>query len=140
MKAPIRYFDRKKRSRTYSIKAERRRGRLLKNREKIGRPIETDSRRKNWSKYFPDYRSISESLELGYQFNGGFTDRFEIHQEYLTKKNTTYPLRLVKRGLSDEAYSAVRRLPQCDAQTRIEAAAGEELSRNYFDVISVLAD
>lgn len=133
------YYNRRL-SGSYSRKVERRKQRLLKNREKIGRPIEKDSRRKNWSKYFPNYRSVSESLEADYRSNGGFIDRMEIHQDCLTKKNTTYPLRLVLRGLSDEVYSVVRRLPQFDAQARMEAAAGEELIKKYSDVMSVLAD
>ncbi len=139
MQAPIKYFSRK-RSRTYSIRAEKRKQRLLKNREKIGRPIETDSRRKYWSKYFPDYRRISESLEANYRSNGGFIDRMEIHKEYLVKKNTTYPFRLVKRGLSDEAYSVLGRLLLYDEEARIALALGEGLSRKYPDLISVLAE
>lgn len=139
MQAPIRYFSRA-RSRTYSIRAERRKERLLKKREMIGRPIETDSRRKYWSRYFPDYRRISESLEYDFQLNGGFKDRLEIHQEHLVKENTTYPFRLVKRGLSDEAYSAIRRLPLYDEEARIALALGEELSKKYPDIISVLAE
>ncbi|TRZ53804.1 hypothetical protein D4R99_00300 [bacterium] len=124
---------------SYSRKVEKQKKRFEERRKKFGRPIETDSRRKNWSKYFPNYRSVSESLEIDYHFNGGFIDRMEIHQDYLTKKNTTYPLRLALRGLSDELYSVVRRLPQFDTQARMEAIAGEELIKKYSDVISVLA-
>lgn len=141
------YYN-KRLSGSYSRKVEKRKQRLLKNREKIGRPIETDSRRKNWSKYFPDYGRISESLESVYRLNGRFKDKLEVHQEFLTQKNTAYPfglartysLKLVLRGLSDETYSVLRRLPQFDAQARMEAAAGEEIIKKYSDVMSVLAD
>ncbi len=154
MKPHTNYFFKKALSGSYSRKAQKQKKRLEKNREKLGREIGDNTRKNIWSRYPYNLliQEISEKLEIAYESNGGFADRVEMQQhlscwlEYSDKVNEikriklTFPFRLVKRRLSDEAYSALRRLPLYDARARMEAAMGERLCGKYPDLIGVLAE
>jgi hypothetical protein len=108
MQASATCFNRKSRSRTYSIRAENRKKRLSERRKNLGRPTdEAKSRKEFWAGYFSLIQKASEDLEDGYNANGGFEDRLEAQREYFQ----SFPFRLVVRYLSDDAFSYMKRLP-----------------------------
>ncbi len=107
MKSPVKYFNRKK-SRTYSMRAENRKRRLLERRKKLGRPIDkAKSRREFWKGYSSEIQNASAGLEDGFYANGGFEDRLEAQQEHFQN----LPFRSVARYLSDSIFSYMKRLP-----------------------------
>ncbi len=126
MRKPHSNYYRRNCSGSYSRKAAKQKKRLDDRRDKLKREIGDNTRKNIWSNYPYSLliQDMAEELETTFEANGGFADRVDMQKflsvsfEYSgngdgTKRTSiTFPFKYVKRGLSDEAFSKIRRLPQ----------------------------